>query len=429
MPQGTFSNKVQTAWDRVTRRRERRQPEQLVEVEAVPGRPQGRASRLTRAGSLPNLLDHASFNERPEWLPDDRQHPVDNNFSTNSSSLGSLSVRTAFRDEVGQDPTHREKLNVPVVAVATCYTGSSSDEDTPDPVWKLPGRDSFPDRQGQGQKLRLGLFQSPRQMYRVKASGRVFMIPIDGFLLHSNIPQVHGDVFSLLLDICVSPSGFVGHERGLSLPILLAALSYAFDQGITYEIQKLKDTINRYIALRMFYHNPHTNHSLGLGYFEYRSEEIYRSWISLSQDERLQSSLSLHDLVKLYVYMVPYKWWAQLVDEFNWDFMDNIQLAHDRIPGSPKNSFAEVFNGFFHRTRLGLHPWMEDTARSHASEDAAEERTTRPEQLRLNTPVLHPPVPMSDSSDSPERVFRHIRRETAVFPQAGSPTDFVERSV
>lgn len=143
MPQGTFSNKVQTAWDRVTRRRERQQPEQLVEVEPVPDRPQGRASRLTRAGSLPNLLDHASFNERPEWLPDDRQHPVDNNFSTNSSSLGSLSVRTAFRDEVGQDPTHRERLNVPVVAVATCYTGSSSDEDTPDPVWKLPGRVSL----------------------------------------------------------------------------------------------------------------------------------------------------------------------------------------------------------------------------------------------------------------------------------------------
>ncbi|KAI6777127.1 hypothetical protein HG530_001072 [Fusarium avenaceum] len=304
MPQGTFSNKVQTAWGRVTRRRERQQPEQLAEVEAAPDRPQGRASRLTRAGSLPNLLDHASFKENPEWLPDDRQHSVKNNFSTNSSSLGSLSVRTAFRDEVGQDPTRRERLNVPIVAVATCHTGSSSDEDTPDPVWKLPGRDSFPDRQGQGQKLRLGLFQS----------------------------------------------GFVGHERGLNLPILLAALSYAFDQGITYEIQKLKDTINRYIALRMFYHNPHTNHSLGLGYFEYRSEEIYRSWVSLSQDERLQSSLSLHDLVKLYVYMVPYKWWAQLVDEFNWEFMDNIQLAHDRIPGSPKNSFAEVFDGFFHRT-------------------------------------------------------------------------------
>ncbi|WZH48189.1 hypothetical protein QYS62_009356 [Fusarium acuminatum] len=373
MPQGTFSNKVQTAWDRVTRRRERQQPEQHAEVEVTQDRPQGRVSRFTRAGSLPNLLDHASFNE----------HPVKSNSSTNSSSLGSLSVRTAFRDEIGQNSTRRERLNVPIVAVATCYTGSSSDEETPDPVWKLPGRDSFPDRQGQGQKLRLGLFQS----------------------------------------------GFVGHERGLNLPILLAALSYAFDQGITYEIQKLKDTINRYIALRMFHHNPHTNHSLGSGYFEYRSEEIYRSWISLSQDERLQSSLSLRDLVKLYVYMVPYKWWAQLVDDSNWEFMDNIQLAHDKIPGSPRKSFAEVFDDFFHRTRLGIHPWMEDTARSPGSGDAAGEPAVRPEQLRLNTPLLHPPVPMSDSSNSPERVFRHIRRETAVFPQTNSPTDFTERSV
>lgn len=140
MPQGTFSNKVQTAWDRVTRRRERQQPEQHAEVEAAQDRPQGRASRLTRAGSLPNLLDHASFKEHPEWLPDDRQHPVDNKFSTNSSSLSSLSVRTAFRDEFGQDPTRRGRLNVPIVAVATCYTGSSSDEDTSVPVWKLPGR-------------------------------------------------------------------------------------------------------------------------------------------------------------------------------------------------------------------------------------------------------------------------------------------------
>jgi hypothetical protein len=85
-------------------------------------------------------LDHASFNKCPEWLPDDRQHPVENNFSTNSSSLGSLSVHTAFKDGVGQDPNRRERLNVPIVAVATCYTGSSSEDETPDPVWKLPGR-------------------------------------------------------------------------------------------------------------------------------------------------------------------------------------------------------------------------------------------------------------------------------------------------
>jgi hypothetical protein len=127
--------------------------------------------------------------------------------------------------------------------------------------------------------------------------------------------------------------------------------------------------------------------------------------------------------------MVPYKWWAQLVDEFNWEFMDDIQLAHDKIPGHPKNSFGEVFDGFFHRTRLGIHPWMEDTARSPGFEDAAEEPATRPEQLRLDTPFLRPPVPMSDSSNSPERVFRHIRRETAVFPPADSPIDFMERSV
>ncbi|SPJ73143.1 uncharacterized protein FTOL_02872 [Fusarium torulosum] len=383
MPQETFSNKFQIAWDRVTRRRERQQPEQHAEVEAAQDQPQGRASRLTRAGSLPNLLDHASFNERPEWLPDDRQHPAENNFSINSSSLGSLSVHTAFKDEVGKDPNRRERLNVPIVAVATCYTGSSSEDETPDPVWKLPGRDAFPDRQGQGQKLRLGLFQS----------------------------------------------GFVGYERGLNLPIMIAALSYAFDQGITYEIQKLKDTINRYIALRMFHHNPHADFSLDLGYFKYRSEEIYRSWVSLSQDERLQSSLSLRDLVKLYVHMVPYKWWAQLVDDFHWEFMDDIQLAHDRIPGNPRNSFGEAFEDFFHRTRLGIHPWMEDTARSPDFEETIEEPSTRPEQLHLDTPVLHPPVPMSDSSNSPERVFRHIRRETAVFPPADSPIDFMERSV
>ncbi|KAM0234946.1 hypothetical protein ACHAP5_009912 [Fusarium lateritium] len=392
MPQGTFSNKVQVAWDRVTRRRERQQPEQSeqdAEVEAVQDRPEGRASRLTRTGSLPNLLDHASFNERPEWLPDDKQHSAESNFSTNSPSLGSLSVHTAFKDEVGQDPARRERWNVPIVAVATSYTESSASDEVSDPVWKLPGR---------------------------------------GFLLQSKIPEVHGDVFSLLLDICVSPSGFVGHERSLNLPIMLAALSYAFDRDITYEIQKLKDTIDRYIALRMFHHNPHTNQSLGLSYFRYRSEEIYRSWRSLSQDERLQSSLTLSDLVKLYVYMVPYKWWADLADDFHWEFLDDIQLAHDRIPVSPSKSFNEAFDGFFHRTQLEIHPWMEHTAKSSGSEETAEEPVTRPEQLRLNTPILQPPVPMSDSSNSPERVFRHIRRETAVFPSHDSLTDLMGRS-
>ncbi|KAM0290652.1 hypothetical protein ACHAO9_005016 [Fusarium lateritium] len=411
MPQGTFSNKVQVAWDRVTRRRERQQPEQSeqdAEVEAVQDRPQGRASRLTRTGSLPNLLDHASFNERPEWLPDDKQHPAESNFSTNSPSLGSLSVHTAFRDEAGQDPARRERWNVPIVAVATSYSESSASDEVSDLVWKLPGR------------------ILPRSS-RPRPKAETWTIP-EGFLLQSKIPEVHGDVFSLLLDICVSPSGFVGHERGLNLPIMLAALSYAFDQDITYEIQKLKDTIDRYIALRMFHHNPHTNQSLGLSYFRYRSEEIYRSWRSLSQDERLQSSLTLSDLVKLYVYMVPYKWWAGLVDDFHWEFLDDIQLAHDSIPVSPSKSFKEAFDGFFHRTQLGIHPWMEDTAKSSDSEETAEEPVTRPEQLRLNTPILQPPVPMSDSSNSPERVFRHIRRETAVFPSHDSPMDPMGRS-
>ncbi|KAF5677000.1 hypothetical protein FHETE_1902 [Fusarium heterosporum] len=204
---------------------------------------------------------------------------------------------------------------------------------------------------------------------------------------------------------------------------MLAALSYAFDQGMTYEVEKLKDTIHRYVALRMFHHNPHTNSSLSIDYFKYRSEEIYRSWISLSRDERLQKFLTLGDLVKLYVYMVPYKWWAQLVGEYHWEFMEDIQHAHDRILGKPEENFTEVFNDYFRRTRLGIHPWMENTVRPLTSETAPEDPLARPAPLRLNTPVIQPPIPMSDTSDSPERVIRHIRRETAISPPVDAPID------
>ncbi|KAF5676999.1 hypothetical protein FHETE_1901 [Fusarium heterosporum] len=181
MPQGTFSTRVQTAWDRVTRRRERQQPDQPTDAEEEPHRSQTRVSRIIRGASLPDLLDHAILNERPEWLPADTEYPSNYSLAL-SPSLDSGSVLTAFVDEAEQNPVHQERLDVPVVAVATSHTGSTTDDETPDPAWKIPGRESFPEHQTQGQKSRLGLFQSPRQMYRVKANGRVFMIPIDVFI-------------------------------------------------------------------------------------------------------------------------------------------------------------------------------------------------------------------------------------------------------
>ncbi|KAF4997135.1 hypothetical protein FGRMN_4028 [Fusarium graminum] len=391
MPQGTFSTRVQTAWDRVTRRRERQQPGQSTDAEADQHRSQTRASRITHGGSLPELLGHAILDERPEWLPAGTKHPSNYSLAL-SPSLDSGSILTAFMDEVEQNPVRQESLNVPIVAVATSHTGSTTDDEAPDPAWKLPGRVSP---------------QEPSIRNSVTMAAW----------------RLHGDVFALLLDFCVSPNGFIGHESRLNLPIMLVALSYAFDQGMTYEVEKLKDTIHRYVALRMFHHNPHIDSSLSIEYFKYRSEEIYRSWISLSRDERLQKSLTLGDLVKLYVYMIPYKWWPQLVGEYHWEFMEDIQHAHDEILGKPEESFEGVFNDYFHRTRLGIHPWIENTARSLTFETATGDPLTRPAPLRLDTPIIQPPIPMSDTSDSPERVIRHIRRETAIFPSADAPID------
>lgn len=230
---------------------------------------------------------------------------------------------------------------------------------------------------------------------------------------------------ALLLGIHLSPSGFVGHEDGINLPLMLTALSFAFDHNMSFEIGNLKATINRYIIARMFYHNPHSkSFSLGKEYSEFRSEEIYRAWVAVTNDQRLQGALTPDDLVLLYLCMVQYKWWRDLIRGYEYQFNSNLLQEYENFKGDLRGNFEEAFWLFYTRTCFGSHPWMDDVSGSCLPEDTSERGRHSPTAGPYST--LLPPVGNPDNSDNTERQLRHVRRETSVIPEADDLIDLIE---
>ncbi|KAF4964681.1 hypothetical protein FSARC_7388 [Fusarium sarcochroum] len=437
MPQGTFSNRVHSVWDRVTRRRDNQRPQRYADLAAAQRRTQDRASRLTRGSSLPDLLSYPNVDNRPDWRPADAENPLAiyppaRSPSLSASSGGQLEVPRSSSPVT----ILRHRLIIPVVAVATSHTGSTSDDESIAQNWTIPGTELFPE--GHARPLNAVLFSSTRQMYRVNANGRFFMIPIDafagqpgqGFLLQTNIPEVHGDVFALLLEIFTSPNGLIGHENGLNLPLLLAGLSYALDRDMTYEVEKLKGTIDRYIALRMFHQNSHVDpFSLGIGYFKYRSEEIYRSWVAVVNDARVHDCLDPRDVVALYVYLVDHIWWPGLIADFDEGFREEIESEYFATGRNPGSTFEEMYRLFLRRTGLGIHPWMRDSEQSPTSKKTTDASDGDVSVLSLDSAVIQPPISDTMESHAPEDNARRIRRETAILPPADMPIEMIGPSV
>ncbi|KAG5746048.1 hypothetical protein H9Q72_002462 [Fusarium xylarioides] len=403
MPRRWFSDRLHDAWGRVVSRRGRQRdqgsesPQHYAGIVGSPDQSLDRANHphLRRGASLPDLLAHAALGHIPPPLPLDSQSlwdtPAPDLSPVQSQSSGAIGLGT-FLGELEREAFREDQYFIPTAIITTRNTGSIG-QGTEDQPWMLPGQDFFPESQPLAPShLRTGLFSSSQPKHRTldpcNCCSPKFLfgdwraLTLDPlthtFTRHESLAssselrdrdhpmsQDKTDVFSLLLEVLVSSSGLVGQEDELNLPLLLATLSYALDQGMTREAKKLKRTIDRYIPLRMFHHNPHTKSPrLEFEYYEFRSEEVYRAWLVVSQDGRLHDYLSPSEAVTLYVYLVPNWCWSGYIHDYDEKFIEDINTAWAYIKGDPGSRFEQVFQSFFNRTRLGLHPWTGSDALS-----------------------------------------------------------------
>ncbi|RGP75030.1 hypothetical protein FLONG3_5866 [Fusarium longipes] len=370
MPQRSFSNQLQSVWDRLTRRRDTRKPRRYADVAAAQRRSQALDSRFHQDESLVSLEEMLRQTRLSAHSRTNRGQ-----LSTDTGNLSDQSLidRSLNRSTIYGDPP-AERVKIPVVHCATPNPDApGDDEETDDPIWYLPG------------------------------------------------------------NIHLSPSGLIGHEDGINLPLMLTALSFAFDHNLVFEIDNLKSTIGRYIVARMFYHNPHSkSFSLGEEYFKFRSEEIYQAWVAVTNDKRFEKDLTPDDLITLYICIVQYKWWRDLIRGYDYNFNTELLMQCKKFQGNPHNKFEEIFRLFHARTCFGRHPWMEETLEypSHpeVSEDFSNEAAADPPRTGLPYSIFQPPVETSDNSDDTERRLRHIRRETSVIPPDDESIDLIEFS-
>ncbi|KAG8673209.1 hypothetical protein FPOAC2_06645 [Fusarium poae] len=206
---------------------------------------------------------------------------------------------------------------------------------------------------------------------------------------------------------------------------MLAALSFSFDHSLDFEIDNLKNTISRYIVTRMFHHNPHSkSFSLGKEHSTFRSEEIYRAWVAVTNDERLQRALTPDDLILLYICMVQYKWWPDLVRKYEHRFNSTLLQEYGKVKGDLQGTFEETFKLFLSRTCFGAHPWMEKISGSPSSEDSSERYRHSP--IAGPYSIFQPPSGNPNNLDNTERQLRHDRREASVNSAVDEFSDLIE---
>ncbi|KAM0074323.1 hypothetical protein ACKRZS_013641 [Fusarium odoratissimum] len=431
MPRRWFSDRLHHAWGRVAGRHGRQRdqgrqsPQHYAEIVTAPDQSPDRANHLRRGASLPDFLTRATLGGIAQPLPLDSESlwdtPTPAPSPVQSQSNGAIGLGTFLR-ELEREASREDQHFIPTAIITTRDTGSigTGIEDHP---WMLPGQDFFPESQPPvPSHLRTGLFLNSQPKHRTlepcdccnpktlagdwraltpdplthtftrhkslascselrgrdhsKSQDKAFAVPI-------SVITIHSDVFALLLEVLVSPSGLIGQEDGLNLPLLLATLSYTLDQGMTRETKKLKRTIDRYIPLRMFHHNPHTNSPrLEFEYYEFRSEEVYRAWLVVSKDGRLHDYLSPSEAVTLYIYLVPNWWWSNWIHDYDEKFIEDTNIAWAYIEGVPGSRFEQVFQSFFSRTRLGLHSWTGSAALSGGDQSSVTKTGSQEEALQ-----------------------------------------------
>ncbi|RKL16632.1 hypothetical protein BFJ70_g15008 [Fusarium oxysporum] len=427
MPRRWFSDRLHHAWGRVAGRHGRQRdqgrqsPQHYAEIVTAPDQSPDRANHLRRGASLPDLLTCATLGGIAQPLPLDSESlwdaPTPAPSPVQSQSNGAIGLGT-FLGELEREASREDQHFIPTAIITTRDTGSigTGIEDQP---WMLPGQDFFPESQPTvPSHLRTRLFLSSQPKHRTlepcdccspkTLAGDWRALTPDPlthtFTRHESlascselrgrdhsksqdkafaVPIIHSDVFALLLEVLVSPSGLIGQEDGLNLPLLLATLSYALDQGMTRETKKLKRTIDRYIPLRMFHHNPHTNSPrLEFEYYEFRSEEVYRAWLVVSKDGRLCEYLSPSEAVTLYIYLVPNWWWSNWIHDYDEKFIEDTNIAWAYVEGAPGSRFEQVFQSFFSRTRLGLHSWVGSAALSGGDQSSVTNTKSQEEALQ-----------------------------------------------
>ncbi|KAF4422194.1 hypothetical protein FACUT_10735 [Fusarium acutatum] len=293
-------------------------PQHYAEIVGSPDQSPDRANHLhlRRGASLPDLLARAALGRIPPPLPLDSQSLWDTSApalsSVQSQSSGTIGLGT-FLGELEREASREDQHFIPTAIITTRNTGSIG-QGTEDQPWMLPGQVS----------LTTSLTLTMDTPLIVKpAATQTYVSNVH--LLQTYIAEVHSYVFALLLEVLVSPKGLIGQEDELNLPLLLATLSYALDQGMTRETKRPKRTIDRYIPLRMFHHNPHTNSPrLEFEYYEFRSEEVYRAWLVVSQD-------------------VPNWCWSGRIHDYDEKFIEDTNTAWTYIKGDPGSRFEQVF--------------------------------------------------------------------------------------
>ncbi|EMT65872.1 hypothetical protein FOC4_g10007986 [Fusarium odoratissimum] len=371
MPRRWFSDRFHHAWGRVAGRHGRQRdqgsqsPQHYAEIVAAPDQSPDRANHLRRGASLPDLLTRATLGVIAQPLPLDSESLWD------TPTPAPSPVQSQSNGAIG------------LAIITTRDTGSigTGIEDQP---WMLPGQDFFPESQPPvPSHLRTGLFLSSQPKHRT-------LEPCDC----CSPKTLAGDWRALTLDplthtftrheSLASCSELRGRDHSKSEDKAFAVpISVITNQGMTRETKKLKRTIDRYIPLRMFHHNPHNNSPrLEFEYYEFRSEEVYRAWLVVSKDGRLHDYLSPSEAVTLYIYLVPNWWWSNWIHDYDEKFIEDTNIAWAYTEGVPGSRFEQVFQSFFSRTRLGLHSWTGSAALSGGDQSSVTKTGSQEEALQ-----------------------------------------------
>ena len=127
-------------------------------------------------------------------------------------------------------------------------------------------------------------------------------------------------VFRIFVDILWSPHPMSGTEPELNLVKLVGAALIISDWSLVEQMDKVRTIIDRYIAVRIFNHNPWKSdptHTLDHNYFVFRSEELYRAWLLIRNTPGMAAFLSERQIIELYILTVPDEMWPALMANFD----------------------------------------------------------------------------------------------------------------
>ncbi|ENH75050.1 hypothetical protein FOC1_g10010435 [Fusarium oxysporum f. sp. cubense race 1] len=373
MPRRWFSDRLHHAWGRVAGRHVRQRdqgsqsPQHYAEIVAAPDQSPDRANHLRRGASLPDLLTRASLGVIAQPLPLDSQSLWD------TPTPAPSPVQSQSNGAIG------------LAIITTRDTGSigTGIEDQP---WMLPGQDFFPESQPPvPSHLRTGLFLNSQPKHRT-------LEPCDCCspkTLAGNWPTLTPDPLTHTFtrhESLASCSELRGRDHSKSQDKAFAVpISVITNQGMTRETKKLKRTIDRYIPLRMFHHNPHTPFTGALGDTHeipcQALDALFSGAPRGSNNSRKPGTQDVPTTGALEAVQVSQHW------------------ALDALfTGGAREILDEsVQDGF----RTGV-PEGSDYDQMRGDQDV---------------PRIVPPVAVSDISASSERDIRRIRRETAVLPR------------